>query len=268
MDRQGSDLSLEEALARFISTLSLDERWDRERELSQFVQWCGRKQAIGRLIPADIAKYGEWIMASTTDAPKKLAPVREFLSYARKNGWTKTNLAPHIRARKGSIKFTDQVRRSPGQHAVLTQQGLSELKARLAALEEERSGIIEEVRRARADKDFRENAPLDAAREAQAQIEGRIRELEATIKSAVVLGQGEVEGSKVSLGSSLVLCDLSSGEKVGYTLVDPREASIENGRLSITSPVGRALLNCREGDVVEVSVPMGKLRYRIERIEK
>lgn len=271
MNMRNSSLSIKDASDQFLSGLSLEKRSNIEHELNQFVQWCGKKQAMDRLIPEDAAKYCEWLAASaTTEVHKKIAPVRQFLNYATENGWTKNNLAAHIRIRKGSTKTSKVIEKSAEQTeqaALLTEEGLQEIKEQLASLKQEHVSVLEDVKRARADKDFKENSPLDAAREAQAQIESRILQLEATLRSATVLDKEKSNGFKAHIGSNLVLFDLNSGVKLNYTLVDSREANIRNGKLSIASPVGKALLNCSEGVEVEVIAPVGKLRYRIEKIE-
>ncbi len=268
MNTQNGGICLEEASTQFLSTLSLEKRRNIERELAQFVQWCGRKQAMDRLVPEDAVKYGDWLLASaTTDVRKKITPVRQFLTYAVEQGWTKANLAAHIRVRKGPGKPVKVIEKWVEQGSVLTEQGLSELQQQLSSLKQEHASIIEDVKRARADKDFSENSPLDAAREAQAQIEGRIGQIETTLRSATVLEKTKSDGFKAHIGSNLVLLDLNSGMKLNCTLVDPREANIRNGKLSIASPVGKSLLNCSEGTEVEVAAPAGKLRYRIEKIE-
>ncbi len=124
------------------------------------------------------------------------------------------------------------------------------------------------MRRAAADKDFRENAPLEAAREEHGQIEGRIRELEGTLKSAIVIDEKEKVTPKVSIGDSIILRDLASGEVLSYMLVSPREVDPTKGKISSLSPIGRAIIGQSQGEIVEVTVPAGKLRYQIKQIER
>ena len=268
MNTHDSDFSLEEASLQFLSTLPPQKRSSIERELSQFIQWYGKKRAIAGIIPDDIVKYTEWLDASAiTEVRNKITPIRQFLNYAVENGWTKTNLAAHIRVRKEQNKSAKIVKKPAQQETVLTEQGMMELKQQLSSLHQEHVAIIEDVKRARADKDFSENSPLDAAREAQAQIEGRIGQIEATLRSATVLGKERNNSLKAHIGSNLLLYDINSGAILKYTLVGPREANIRNGKLSIASPVGKSLLNCSEGVEIEVAAPAGKLRYRIDKIE-
>ena len=100
-------------------------------------------------------------------------------------------------------------------------------------------------------------------------MESRIRELEETLKSAVVLKKGTAgqETTKIAIGNSVAVRDLSHDEELTYLLVAPDEANPSEGKLSIASPVGKALLGRGKGDEVEVQVPAGTFRYRIERVD-
>jgi transcription elongation factor GreA len=119
-----------------------------------------------------------------------------------------------------------------------------------------------------ADKDFRENAPLDAAREHQAHLEGRIREIEATLRHAVIVGEGSPQSNaRVGVGSAVLLRNLKSGTEVRYILVSPSEVNPAEGKISIVSPVGKALMERRAGEEVDVKAPAGTLRFRIESVE-
>jgi transcription elongation factor GreA len=155
----------------------------------------------------------------------------------------------------------------PKQQVALTPEDYVQLKSQLAALEEERGRIAEELRRAAADKDFRENAPLQAAREHRDQVEAQIRQLQATISTGVVVEEKPAEESAVRLRSKVTLCDIASGKKLTYTLVTKNEANPAKNKISIVSPLGKALLNQRQGNVVKVIAPAGELCYQIEQIE-
>ena len=121
------------------------------------------------------------------------------------------------------------------------------------------------MRRAAADKDFSENAPLDAAREQRGYLEGRIMELEGVLAAAVVMDETRAGTHKIGIGDEVVLQDLATGEEVRYSLVSPREVDPAAGKISSESPIGKAAIGRQAGDEVEVMVPAGKLRYRIVR---
>jgi transcription elongation factor GreA len=128
--------------------------------------------------------------------------------------------------------------------------------------------VAEELRLAMADKDFRENAPLDAARERQGLLEARIRELEATLKQAVIIADASLRSNaRVGVGSAVLLRNLKSGVELRYVLVSPSEVNPAEGKISIASPVGKALIERSAGEEVEVAAPAGKIRFRIESVE-
>jgi len=118
-----------------------------------------------------------------------------------------------------------------------------------------------------ADKDFRENAPLEAAKERQGFIESRIRELEGTLPSVQLLAANAAEPQKrVKVGVTVTLKDTTTGREVVYTLVDVREADVASGKISTVSPVGQALLDRAVGDELSVHVPRGTLNYIVQKI--
>ena len=264
MSEQIYELRLEQAVEQFIASLPPEKRWENQRYVEQFVRWYGREKPVGKLSAPEVANYARWVSASASGSSKRLTPVKAFLTYVWKEGLIEANLAIHLRASKSSAKQAVSSRRR--KVSTLTAEGMSRLEAELMALKGERPHLADELRRAAADKDFSENAPLDAVKERQGHIEARIRELETALKSAVVLGTEPRKSLKVELGTTATLSDITSGSILTYALVDPREVNPAEGKISIGSPVGRALLGHMEGDVVEVTVPVGRLQYRIEKI--
>jgi transcription elongation factor GreA len=119
-----------------------------------------------------------------------------------------------------------------------------------------------------ADKDFRENAPLDAARNEQAHLEARIREIDATLRRAVILDQaGATPGDVSQIGDVVTIKDLRTGSEKSYTLVNSDEVRSGQGKISIASPVGKAVYQRHAGEEVEVEAPSGTFRVRIESIK-
>ena len=259
--------SLGEAASRFLANLPSEERGVSQQEIYKFVRWYGGERPLAGLTAPEVANYAEQLSLSDTDYIRKLELIRAFLVYAKKEGWSKSNLATHLKARKGKTRFRSSSRQGLPQTISLTQQGYAELEAELAVLKDKRPQAIDEMRLAAADKDFRENAPLEAAREQRGHLEGRIRELEETLKSAVVIDKQK--GSlKVSIGDSVILRDLAFGEEVRYTLVSPTEVDPLKGKISIASPIGKAIIGQVRGGIIEVTAPAGKLHYEIKQIER
>ena len=268
MGSVGTDLSLGEAASYFLADLPLEDRGASQQEIYKFIRWFGRERPFAALTAAEVANYAEQLSLSDTDYIRKLELIRTFLLYARKRGWTKTNLATHLKARKSKTRHQSSSRLSSTETVVLSQEGYAQLKAELGSLQSKRLEAIDEIRRAAADKDFRENVPLQAAREQRGHLEGRIMELEKTLKSAVSIDEKKETTSRISIGDSVTLCDLDSGEELSYILVSSKEVDPTRGKISSASPIGQAVIGKERGDIVEVVVPAGKLRYQIKQVDK
>jgi transcription elongation factor GreA len=256
-----ANLSLGEAAVRYLASLSPQEREVSQQEVYRFVRWYGWERPISALTPPEIGNYAERLADQAVDM-KKLELVRSFLTFAKKEGLTPANLSTHLRAKKAAPRVS-----KPGEApplSLLSQEGKQQLKRELETLQGERLRLVEEVKRAREDKDFRENAPLDAAREQMAKVSGRITDLEGVLARATAKRE---EGRGLAPGHRVTLLDMASGATVSYVLVDPREADLERGKLSVASPIGRGVLGKHEGDLVEVSTPAGVRSYRIEKVE-
>ncbi len=259
-------VSLSQVAALFLSGLASEVRQESQGEVYRFVRWYGADRPVSDLRGHDVALYAESLGAATADVLRRAEALRSFLTFAKKERLTTSNLSTHLRLRKSpqGAEGGRAVAVTPSQ---LTADGHASLSAELESLKAQRPRIAEELRRAMVDKDFRENAPLDATREQQAHIEARIRQLEALLKNAEVYRGKAAPGAKTHLGSTVILHNLTSGSTVRYTLVSPSEVSPTEGKISIASPVGKAILNRAIGEEVEVSVPAGRLHFRIEEIE-
>lgn len=257
--------SLGQVATEFIITLPSEERLRAQQEIYKFVRWYGERRSISGLSAPEVANYAEQVASSTSEVAEKLGIIKTFLAYAYKQGLTKTNLSTHLKIKKTVAKSLSHPKPYYHRKVLLTSQGYAALQAELDSLKNERLRVTEELQKAAADKDFRENAPLDAAREYQGQLEARIRELEATLKMAtLVTTKQETSDQKITFGDTVVLRDMASGERLNYTLVDAREANPLKGMISVASPVGQALLGRTKGQRIEVKAPAGILYYHIE----
>jgi transcription elongation factor GreA len=147
----------------------------------------------------------------------------------------------------------------------LTARGAERLKAELHRLKTvERPEVINAIAEARAQGDLSENAEYDAARERQAFVEGRIKELEGTLSNAQIIDPAElnVNGQAV-FGATVDIEDLESGQRLTYQIVGDVEADIRSNLISVSSPVARALIGKSQGDVVEVKAPGGLREYEV-----
>jgi transcription elongation factor GreA len=259
-----STVSLLEAATRYAASLGGDARAAAVAEVNRFVRWYGASRLTGELRGHDISLYGEELGAATREAKRRADRVRGFLSFLKKEGLTSTSLASHLRLRKDTKAV---VGGSEERVVEVTAEGHQALKAELETLKGQRPQVREEIRRAMLDKDFRENAPLDAAKEKQGHLESRIREIEETLKRAVIAERPDAGGSRVQVGSTVEVTNLGSGASLRYTIVGANEGNAAEGKISNVSPIGKALLERSKGEEVKVSVPAGELRLRIEKIE-
>ena len=146
----------------------------------------------------------------------------------------------------------------------LTQQGFDALKRELETLKRvERPQNIKDIEEARAHGDLSENAEFHAAKERQGFLEGRIGELEFKIGNADIIETKKLPKDRAVFGSRVVLENIDTGEDVEYQLVGPDESDIGKGRISVTSPLGRALIGKKPGDELAVQVPGGKRAYEL-----
>jgi len=147
----------------------------------------------------------------------------------------------------------------------ITLRGAEALRNELRKLKsEDRPNVIKAIAEARAHGDLSENAEYHAAREQQGFIEGRIQELEGKLGNAEIIDVTQMANTgKVIFGSTVDLEDEASGTKVAYQIVGEDEADIKAGRISVGSPIARALVGKGEGDSVEVATPGGKRNYEI-----
>ncbi len=147
----------------------------------------------------------------------------------------------------------------------LTVRGAEQLRDELNRLKgEDRPKVIKAIAEARAHGDLKENAEYHAAREQQGFIEGRIAEIESKLSNAQVIDVTTLPATgKVVFGTTVVLADESDGTEKTYQIVGEDEADIKSGRISVQSPIARALIGKEEGEVVEVQAPGGQRAYEI-----
>ncbi|HID88677.1 MAG TPA: transcription elongation factor GreA [Anaerolineales bacterium] len=154
-----------------------------------------------------------------------------------------------------------------GTPVYLTREGIERLRRELDELVNvRRPALADRLRKAIQQGDLSENADYIAAKEEQGFLEGRIQEIEALLRKAVVI-EDEAPTGEVRLGSRVTVVEDGEEEPETFRLVGPVEADPTNGRISYESPLGQALLGHRVGDVVAVEAPAGILRFRILRIE-
>ncbi len=149
----------------------------------------------------------------------------------------------------------------------MTQKGYEQIREELERLKRvERGKVIALIAEARAHGDLSENAEYAAAKEKQSFVEGRIRELEDKLANAQVIDTNNLSTEKVVFGVTVTIMDLQSEEERKYTLVGQDEADLKEGKISVQSPVGKALIGKRVGDSVSIVTPSKTVEYEILKI--
>ena len=149
----------------------------------------------------------------------------------------------------------------------LTAEGYKKLKDELDHMRSvERPAASAAIAEARDKGDLSENAEYDAAREAQGMLEMKIAQLEATLANARIIDETKIDKSKVQILSKVTLLNHNNGKEVTYTIVSENEANLREGKLAIGTPIAKALLGKKAGEIVEVSVPAGIIKFEIKNI--
>lgn len=149
----------------------------------------------------------------------------------------------------------------------VSKETLEQMKDELSKLKTSgRAEIARQIADAREKGDLKENAEYDAAKEAQGHHEAKIAQLEAAIMTARILDTKNIDTSKVSILSKVKVMNLNTKKSVEYQIVSEKEADLKSGKISVGSPIGKGLLGKVIGDVAEVTVPAGVLKFKIEDI--
>lgn len=260
-------VTLGEAVETYVGGLKKEDRLISQTEVRRFVQWCGGKRAVESLSPPEIARYGESLSSADAGYTQRVNSLKLFLQFLKKSNLIAQPLVSHLKVKK--VKRRGVLRNAPrkAEKIDMTAAGYASIEKEIVGLKIKREDVIGQVSRAAADKDFRENAPLHAAKEEYGKIEGRLNELEETLKRAVITTGCIVEADRVGVGSKICLSDLSCGEKVVYTIVNSRESNPLKGKISGESPVGKAVMGCLLGAEIAVETPAGAARYKITAVK-
>ena len=154
------------------------------------------------------------------------------------------------------------------QKIPMTKEGYEKLKAELDRIVKvERGKNIKDIEEARAHGDLSENAEYHAAKERQGHLDAKKRELEQKLAYAQIIDVSKLTNEKVVFGATVTLADTDTGDIKKYTLIGQEEADLKKGKISIQSPVGKALIGHKVGDVVTIKTPVKTVEYEIQEIE-
>jgi transcription elongation factor GreA len=150
----------------------------------------------------------------------------------------------------------------------LTRAGYQKIYSELEDAKRERVRLADVIEEARLQGDLSENAEYDAAKEKQGHLNARINDLESKLAQVRIIEDENIPSDKVYIGAVVTLMDLDTTEEMTYMLVSPEEANYEEDKISMTSPIGKALMGHAEGEELSIDVPAGTLNYQILKIER
>ncbi len=265
-----SPITLGQALNEYLQSLKPDARSQQISLIRKYVEHAGEETPVSSLTSSRVELYAETqIKSSDPAAPERVAALKQWFQFLKKRNYTATNYGVHIRVRKVAGRQHGGGTRTVVEDAPkveMTLEGFEALKLELEDLNARTPALVQAITLAREDKDFRENAPLEAAREALAFNDQRRKAIETTLKRAVVVERSRDDRS--SVGSAVTVTRLDTGRKDTYRLVGAREANAAERKISVDSPVGRELLGRRVGEDVTVAAPSGVIQFRIEAITR
>ena len=263
-------LSISQAIDIFVAHLKdARQTMQGQQELLRFQARIGKDKLISTLHAIEVGDYARWTTENVENPASRLDPIKKFLTFANRKGWTQISLARYATApRRNRRRFqnTDQATGASTPTARLSEERHTELQEELQRLRSEVPQIRETIRLARSDGDVRENAPLDAAREQQQLVERRIRQLENDLARVEIVDAANTDTEKVGIGSRVTLHDMGTEQQRSFTLVDVREADVSAGKISTVSPIGQALMGRGVGDELTITTPRGPVQYRIDGI--
>ena len=239
------------------------------RELNKFVKHFQGDTNLNAITPAQIGDYAEQAGRNSLseEVVEGLQSVRKFLAFAFKEEKTTVNLSTHFRVRKTKTASNSGSRRSAKKdEQEITQEGHDQLTKEKTQLESNRVNISNAIQTAAEDGDVRENAPLEAAREQQGREEARIKELDAMLRSSIIVDTSGRGTKVIRVGTTFTVEDIDKKKKTKYTLVSPSEANPSEGKVSDASPLGRAILGKKAGQKATANTPRGKTNYKITSI--
>ena len=155
------------------------------------------------------------------------------------------------------------------KEVILTQEGFDKIEKELEMLRtEKRAEIAERIKVALGFGDLSENSEYDEAKNAQAENETKIAELENKVRYAKIIDEKDIDTKTVQIGNTVTLYDIEFEEEVEYTIVGSTEVNLAENKISNESPIGKALLGAKKGTIVEVNAPAGIIKYEIKKITK
>jgi transcription elongation factor GreA len=250
----------------YLESLKPEQRGAEGMYVRKFCEFVGFEMRVVTLAGSRVDSYVEaYIRDSDPNAGDRVQALKRWFQYLKKQGHLETNFGARVRMPRQPLRARGGASRRLEPTAIeMTSEGIDRLQRELDDLEAQQTDLKQAVARAMEDKDFRENAPLDAAREALAFNQSRSASLRSSLKRAVVAGASG--DGRVGLGSTVKVTRVETGTEHTYILVSAQEANARENRISVESPVGARLLGRAAGDEINVDVPSGTLHLRVDEV--
>tara|TARA_B100000686_G_C16637855_1_gene888321 strand:- start:319 stop:1179 length:861 start_codon:yes stop_codon:yes gene_type:complete len=255
--------TLNEAIKVYVKTIENNLKMKTRYELSQFAKHLGPDRSLTSLSPPEIGDYGDLLSSriAVSDTHDRMDSVKKFLLFLHDEELIdeNMNLATHIRSRRSyrSRNMKKVSNLSLPNQPTITKSRHNALTKKLKLLLKERNRLAETIQIAAQDKDVRENAPLEAAREAQGINTAKINEVESMLRGAVIVAdeKGKIQKGIISLGSNVTVQNQNNQSKSKYRIVDPSESDPLANRISSESPLAKSLMGKSEKEIIQVKAP-------------
>ena len=259
-------MNIAEAATNYLNGLSEIKRNAQSSGISHFVVWYGQEKNIKSLTLLNIHKYNDDISKNTYQANTNVDAVKKFMDYAFRNGLVKENLSLNVKNKCSPKSAAAKISKNEGHQKAITQEGYDNLVLELERLRILRNETVGQITIAAADKDLRENAPYHAAKEKCGLIEGQIIEIEDTLKNAYIMTSRDRDLGKVNMGDVVSVLHEQNNRQMTFNIVSTKEVDMAAGKISVESPIGRALLGRKVHQKVEVHAPAGTFSLKILQI--
>jgi len=259
-----------EALKYYVKTIPLSERMNERAVVADFVTNIGEEKLLSNLKPPEVGDYSQQITSrmANTDTQSRLASVKKFLSFLHTSELIDNdlNIPSHLRSKRILANKRTKNKISTFEEGPrLTKSRAKTLINQLEKLNKQKMDLAVDIQNAAADGDVRENAPLEAAREAQGMIMVKITDIENLMRGAIIIDDGSQSllKGKINIGSKVTIENQNNKEVNTFQIVDFHEADPLNSKISSDSPVAKSILGKSKGETVSVKSPTGTIDYKI-----
>tara|TARA_B100001750_G_scaffold241877_1_gene254223 strand:- start:492 stop:1307 length:816 start_codon:yes stop_codon:yes gene_type:complete len=236
------------------------------QELANFIQWTAIVDDIEILNVDLIRDYLDGVTNYQSESRTLAVILKKFLKYCFEKSILKYDFSSVVKVKSKNL-ITKKVNSVASNLKILSEGKIKKIESQISRRKEERLKVIKEIKEARLDKDFRENAPLEYAQQKLSQIESQISEQEFILRNSISMKEQKITKSEIiGLGSKVNLTFSEGKHKKSFELVDSEESDPVSGKISTESPIGKALMGRKLNDKIIVQIPKGETEFTIKEI--